>query len=1004
MNRITISQGGFAVSRISCATATLLSLCVLWGTGADRLRAESVAGVRPEGFKETREVRGAPRAVSPVITEVGKISLSVDGVGSSSGTGTVQVEKPAGATVRRAIVCAASTGFSNVQLVNGDVNIDGVDVAWDTVVASSIRSSNAISDVTTLVKSKIDSASAGRIDFTITEARSSLVEGEILAVIFDDPNQATNNTVVLLFGAQLVAGDTFAIGLADPINTSDPNVKLELSIGISFGSQCSSQFSQVDVNGQRLTTFAGGQDDGASAGGALITVGGLDDSTANPPDPLSSACTNGARTDDELYNLLPFVVNGDTSITVFTKNPSTDDNIFFASLFLGSTTAVVGEGIILAPVSATNPLETSHTVTATVQDSQGNAIVGRTVTFNITSGPHVGKTGTDQTDSQGKARFTYTGTSPGTDVIEASFVNNQSQTVTSNQVTKEWSGLDQEAPKVSGCSASDQNGIVVQFSENVKQSEAENKSNTVLYHPETSSSPMDLTNATLTYSTLNNTLTIGGLFLYPGRTFKVTCTNIHDIAGNLIDPTGSSCTDTVAAVFTRNLSAGFNLFSVPYDVGGVVPATLFGVPATSLKLAVYDGSAKQYQILDGGSPVLALGNGYWVKLSQSNFYAVGHGTAPDPAHPFEIAAGEGWFQIGNPWLADLPWKLDTIAVLKDGNQVSTLAQEANKDIGSRLCEMYCYRFDPAKNAYQLVFDPSFAVGPVPDLTDHLGVGEGAFMFFHQPGLSISVPGVPPATSASSRSSSTQPTRRRGTGWAVELQARSGNSSDGGVFIGQAQGSRGGGFQTIKPPRAMTTQNPVELYLMRSDSNLPLGVDLQTTSTSSVWRLAVRTAIPGDVTLSWPSLGAAPRNLRFTLVDEATGRRQAMRTTTAYPLRTDASGAPRFFHIEVSDAETSRLRISNLNVLSASTRASSGLSVMFSLSHEAQVQLRLRAANGRVAAATPAQVIAKQGLNLLSLPTTDRNGRRLPRGTYLVELVATTSELQQVRSVRTVTLK
>jgi hypothetical protein len=248
-----------------------------------------------------------------------------------------------------------------------------------------------------------------------------------------------SNTIVLLFGAQNVAGDTFAIGLAEPIDTSDPDLVLNLSLGISFSAQ-PGQFSQVDVNGSRLTTAAGGDDDkdGPTSNGALLTVGGIGDSTANPADPFALA-TN-ARSDDELYDLKPFVQTGDTSITVDTLNPSNDDNIFFASLFLASTTAVVGEGILLTPVSATNPLGAPHTVTATLQDDAGNPIPNRSVTFRVISGPNAGLTGNSTSDASGQATFTYTSQTAGTDTIEASFLNSQEATVTSNQVTKDWIG------------------------------------------------------------------------------------------------------------------------------------------------------------------------------------------------------------------------------------------------------------------------------------------------------------------------------------------------------------------------------------------------------------------------------------------------------------------------------------------------------------------------------------------------------------------------------------
>ncbi|MCX9011789.1 MAG: Ig-like domain-containing protein [Candidatus Methanoperedens sp.] len=393
-------------------------------------------------------------SINPVITETGKISLSVDGLGTIASTGVIQAEKPAGATVRKAYMAAASMGTSYRVLANGDVKIDGADVIWDTAKTTpcspvaGLRCSNHWADVTSIVKSKIDAAPAGRVDFAITEVGTSGIDGEILAVIFDDPSQTNDNTVVLLFGAQSVTGDNFAIALANPINKADPNLKLDMSLGISFGYQPSSQDSQVDVNGIRMTSSAGGQDDGAGANGALLTVGGLDDSDANPPNPLARGDQFSCpRCDDELYNLLPFVNNGDTSINVNTKNPSGDDNVFFAALNLRSTTAVVGEGILLAPLASVNFVGEHHTVTATVQDANGNPIVGRDVTFTIISGPHAGQTGTAATDASGKATFTYTGTSVGTDVIEASFVNSQKQTITSNRVTKEWKPQQNNIPE-----------------------------------------------------------------------------------------------------------------------------------------------------------------------------------------------------------------------------------------------------------------------------------------------------------------------------------------------------------------------------------------------------------------------------------------------------------------------------------------------------------------------------------------------------------------------------
>jgi len=377
-------------------------------------------------------------ALSPMVTETGKLSLSIDGLGITGSSGIVQVEKPAGATVKAAYLASATTGFSGATLVNGDIKLEGSGASWSASVPSSILSNNYWADVTSIIKPVVDAAPAGRVNINLQEVKpTSSVDGSVLAVIFDDPSQLHDNTIILFFGAQNVAGDTFNIGLSDPIDTSKPGFALDFSLGISFGFQPAGQYSRVDVNSQRLTTSAGGQDDGADANGALVTVGGLDDSNVNPANPFATD-SGGPRYDDELYSLVPFVKNGESGITVFTQNPSSDDNIFFAALFLGATAAISGEGIVLGPTDAVNPLNTEHTVTATVQDTTGAPIVGETVTFEIVEGPNAGITDTDVTDSEGKATFTYSSSSEGTDVIVASYENSQEKKISSNRVTKQW--------------------------------------------------------------------------------------------------------------------------------------------------------------------------------------------------------------------------------------------------------------------------------------------------------------------------------------------------------------------------------------------------------------------------------------------------------------------------------------------------------------------------------------------------------------------------------------
>lgn len=426
-NRRMLSRG--------CAAA--VALCGV--VGLCQGTAEAAPGEDDGGVGISKVQFGS---LAPMVTESGFISWSIDGLGTLSTTGSIRVNKPAGATVRRAFLASASTGFSGFKIPDGTVSLDGTPITWDVSTLSSISSWNHWAEVTSIVKPVVDSAAAGTVNLTVSEGNSTTaIDGEVLAVIFDDPNQTTINSAIFMFGAQSVGGDNFAIHLSDPIDLTDPHLSLDLSLGISFGFQnqgVTNQFSIVKVNGSQMTQSAGGEDDsqGSDGNGALLTVGGVGDSNANPP---PTATVVNDRTDDELYSLIPFVHTGDTAISVFSQNPSNDDNIFFSGLFVGDASAIVGQGIVIGPADVTLDVGETETVTATVQDANGNPVANKAVTFTVNAGPNKGLTQTVTTDASGEASFSYVGSGGvGVDEITATFVDSSSHTDTSNVALRNW--------------------------------------------------------------------------------------------------------------------------------------------------------------------------------------------------------------------------------------------------------------------------------------------------------------------------------------------------------------------------------------------------------------------------------------------------------------------------------------------------------------------------------------------------------------------------------------
>jgi len=253
---------------------------------------------------------------------VGHVGVSTDGFGSTSNDGTISAQVPVGATVLGAYLYSATFGQSPTL---GTVTLNGTAVNFDHVVTNDIPPSlpayfrTGRSDVTSIVAPIINGGPGGIYNFNVTESLGN-TDGEALVVVYS-LDSLPQSSVGILDGGAALGGDTTSINFADPLDPTAPGFFAEMRIGDSFS--CCGQKSVIKVNGTTITENAGNNDDGdAVANGALITVGGFDD----PFSPLNP----GYDEDHERYNLVPQITKGDTSISVFTQNPSNDDNIFLA--------------------------------------------------------------------------------------------------------------------------------------------------------------------------------------------------------------------------------------------------------------------------------------------------------------------------------------------------------------------------------------------------------------------------------------------------------------------------------------------------------------------------------------------------------------------------------------------------------------------------------------------------------------------------------------------------
>ena len=256
-------------------------------------------------------------------------ALSIDGFGSTTNSGVIQANIPTGSTIQRAYLYAASVW--NMSPVYG-VTFHGNELSLNSATILSPNQNPATTarwDVTNIIAS---SFTGGLQDFSIVENGQN--DGAVLVVAYS--NSSTQGlTSVILDGELSTGGDTVQFDFDSPYTGGD----FLLSLASSYSSQPSGQFTQIDVttnstNNRRLSTSAGGEDDGESGDGALMTVGGIGDDPTNPA-PFASSF-GGPRIDDEYYNLAlgnsasaaPFISPGDTFLRLTTQNRTNNDNVF----------------------------------------------------------------------------------------------------------------------------------------------------------------------------------------------------------------------------------------------------------------------------------------------------------------------------------------------------------------------------------------------------------------------------------------------------------------------------------------------------------------------------------------------------------------------------------------------------------------------------------------------------------------------------------------------------
>jgi WD40 repeat protein len=429
------------------------------------------------------------------------------------------------------------------------------------------------------------------------------------------------------------------------------------------------------------------------------------------------------------------------------------------------------------------------------------------------------------------------------------------------------------------------------------------------------------------------------------------------------------------------------------SIGANVPTRLVGIRTFALSLRTPTGNPNALG-LNGVSIVRwdATAQGY----AQATELRVGEAyfiKATNPVQPNlsgEPITGEitillkpGWNLIANPTLAPIEWRLDSVLVQRGSERRSLRAAQQAGWLDGYL---WAWRQDPnnpMRGQYQFVYDASELQGVAGTLEPWqaywiLARVECTLVLNAAPSRAVD---VLPAPSDSV--------------WTLQVEAVNARGSGQSVWIGVAQGRS---VQAMLAPEPPDGELPIQVRVRRVEG--VFAADVRPTLTRDArWSLEVVVAPsdqPQPIRLRIHQATHLPRRVNLALVDEQSGARRPLRSAGAsLTFTAPPEGGVFRFAIEPI-ARRTLLRVLNPTV-HGGTRAGETLTLGFTLTAEAQVQVQIRTGSRTVRTLSDTRT-RSAGLQEFIWDGRDDAGVHLPPGAYLAEITAVSADGQVARAV------
>ncbi|NUL82149.1 MAG: hypothetical protein HUU60_05415 [Armatimonadetes bacterium] len=441
-----------------------------------------------------------------------------------------------------------------------------------------------------------------------------------------------------------------------------------------------------------------------------------------------------------------------------------------------------------------------------------------------------------------------------------------------------------------------------------------------------------------------------------------------------------SRTMVIAGTNRKRYEPGFQMISFPFNLQDNL-AQVLGLSTEQFSARTWVPERNRYEAITSIVP----GHGMWLFMPDTAFDTTlssiqqVQGTFNDT---YTIRLTKGWNQIGNPWVYSLPWGQLVMVAGEDPTRTLTLAEAVNRGI----IRGVLYYWDEFSREYKFSSDLTALLNP------HRG-----YWIKLNSNIDLSFPPIfIPGSGQSGTPRSALPEPMTKNNWKLQVVANMGDLIDSQNFIGISPNAQSGvdSLDVEEPPAGF---NDLNLSLMPSlESGQGYMQDLRSASDARWEYDFVVRATPGEeVALTWPNARTIGKDYNIRLIDQQTGRAISMGNVAEHRFR--ASGTD-WFKVSIDRRSKGTAVITAMNV-SPAGRGVNSVAINYSLSADANAEVRITSTNGKAIATLDRGRSATRGVNTINWNLRDGGGRAVPSGAYMVEVIATTEGGERARAVR-----